>query len=215
MQFNDFDEIDAFSKNPSKTMQRSILVTGRRLSRIIQFKSHSGISSNRSNPPLCRFVTPTRNGRLFRSRLFSSKGSFGSDDSSSSTRGIESRIASEKELNSPHSSPLQAAGTVELSEEDKKALLEESSSDPNLFTDVPGAQKGGKKLAILYTCKVCDTRSAKKFTENAYKNGVVMVRCPSCENLHLIADRLGFFEDRVDGGWDIEKFMREVRLDEE
>mmetsp|Transcript_19678 Transcript_19678/g.39142 ORF Transcript_19678/g.39142 Transcript_19678/m.39142 type:complete len:82 (-) Transcript_19678:197-442(-) len=33
-----------------------------------------------------------------------------------------------------------------------------------------------------------------------------MVRCPGCDNLHLIADRLGFFEDE-EGGWDIEKFM--------
>lgn len=28
-----------------------------------------------------------------------------------------------------------------------------------------------------------------------------MVRCPTCENLHLIADRLGFFEDE---SWDVE-----------
>jgi protein import protein ZIM17 len=72
------------------------------------------------------------------------------------------------------------------------------------LTDLPGAQKGGKKLAIVFTCKVCNTRAAKQFTEHAYQHGVVMVRCPGCEKYHLIADRLNFFGD---DSWDIETFM--------
>ena len=33
-----------------------------------------------------------------------------------------------------------------------------------------------------------------------------MVRCPGCKNLHLIADRLGYFDEdgeKERGGWDI------------
>ena len=42
---------------------------------------------------------------------------------------------------------------------------------------------------------------------------MVLVRCPGCQNLHLIADRLGFFtDDEIDGngdgtGWDIQKAL--------
>lgn len=34
-----------------------------------------------------------------------------------------------------------------------------------------------------------------------------MVQCPGCENYHLVADRLGFFEER--GGWDVERLLAE------
>jgi len=74
---------------------------------------------------------------------------------------------------------------------------------------IPGAQRGKKKLAIIYTCAICGTRSAKQFTENAYNNGVVIVQCPGCNNRHLIADNLGFFSSE-EGGWNIEKSMKRM-----
>ena len=51
----------------------------------------------------------------------------------------------------------------------------------------------GQKLAIVFTCTVSDTRSAKQISASSYENGVVLVRCP-LPIPHLIADRLGYFE---------------------
>ena len=48
-------------------------------------------------------------------------------------------------------------------------------------------------LAIIFTCKVCETRSIKTVCRESYEKGVVVARCGGCNNLHLIADRLGWF----------------------
>jgi protein import protein ZIM17 len=93
--------------------------------------------------------------------------------------------------------------TLSASSEVESTDSSDSSSKPY---EIPGAQKGGRKLAIVFTCTVCDTRSAKQFTEQAYTNGVVLVRCPGCENLHLIADRLGYFQEE---DWDLESLVQQ------
>lgn len=51
-----------------------------------------------------------------------------------------------------------------------------------------------KELHIVFTCKVCETRSIKGFSRNSYENGVVLAKCPGCNNFHLIADNLGYFQ---------------------
>ncbi|KAK2968177.1 hypothetical protein RJ640_018270 [Escallonia rubra] len=48
-------------------------------------------------------------------------------------------------------------------------------------------------LAMVFTCKVCETRSVKTMCRKSYDEGVVVVRCGGCDNLHLIADHLGWF----------------------
>jgi protein import protein ZIM17 len=51
------------------------------------------------------------------------------------------------------------------------------------------------RLAIAFTCKVCDERVSRTFHKQSYEKGVVIIKCPKCMNHHIIADNLGWFTD--------------------
>ncbi|UKJ87903.1 hypothetical protein MACJ_000345 [Theileria orientalis] len=52
------------------------------------------------------------------------------------------------------------------------------------------------RYIAVFTCNICDHRSAKSFSKQAYNHGIVYVRCESCKSLHLISDQLGWFGDK-------------------
>lgn len=63
--------------------------------------------------------------------------------------------------------------------------------------EIKGAQYGvGGFYVIMFTCEVCESKSVKSFSKQSYHEGVVMIRCEGCDKIHLIADNLGWFEDK-------------------
>lgn len=48
---------------------------------------------------------------------------------------------------------------------------------------------------ISFTCKPCGHRSSHKMSKHGYHKGTVLIRCPSCQNRHVISDHLQIFMD--------------------
>lgn len=59
---------------------------------------------------------------------------------------------------------------------------------------------------MAFTCNKCETKQARTFSKDSYTKGVVLLRCGGCDNLHLIADNLGWFRDQKTN---IEDLMKE------
>lgn len=78
---------------------------------------------------------------------------------------------------------------------------------------VEGVRTEGPKFLLRFTCShaACSLTDesqrvvTKVVSQKAYKDGIVLVHC-TCDKLHLIADRLGWFGD---GPTDIETIMAE------
>ncbi|XP_008789563.2 uncharacterized protein LOC103707014 [Phoenix dactylifera] len=70
-------------------------------------------------------------------------------------------------------------------------IAKESSVKYTAFSNLKASKR--HDLAMIFTCKVCETRSVKTLCRESFEKGVVVVRCGGCSNLHLIADRLGWF----------------------
>ena len=75
-----------------------------------------------------------------------------------------------------------------------------ADTQPNEKIEIP------KTMLIAFNCNVCSTRNQKHMSHRAYTNGLVLIKCDGCKNLHLIADHLGWFSSPNER-LDIEKIL--------
>lgn len=58
---------------------------------------------------------------------------------------------------------------------------------------------------IHFTCAKCEHKTTRTFSKHAYNKGVVLIKCFGCQGIHLIADNLGWFEEKTKNIEDILK----------
>jgi hypothetical protein len=49
------------------------------------------------------------------------------------------------------------------------------------------------RMTLVFTCNKCGTRAARTFSKQAYTKGAVLVICPGCQAMHVVADNVDFF----------------------
>ncbi len=76
-----------------------------------------------------------------------------------------------------------------------RSLVSLSIVSVKVDSEIKGSKYGSEFYVIMFTCGVCDTKITRKFTKKSYHEGVVIIRCESCDSNHLISDNLGWFED--------------------
>jgi len=103
--------------------------------------------------------------------------------------------------NIPNHANLESEGVSAM--EISKPNAKNDSVEFTAFSNLNASKR--HNLAMAYTCRVCETRSVKTMNRESYEKGVVIVRCSGCNNLHLIADRLGWFGEPSS----VEDFLRD------
>lgn len=69
---------------------------------------------------------------------------------------------------------------------------------------------GMDRIGVVFTCTAdnCGQRIVKSVRRRSYESGTVVVKCPKCDKIHVVADNLGMYAGITGGNKNIEEIAK-------
>jgi len=93
------------------------------------------------------------------------------------------------------------AKRVNAADPDARVTVSDADAPgPDITASVPGVRTPGPKMLLRFTCtyEACEEKPTitRIISKRSFEQGLVLVRCPSCQKQHLIADHLGWVSEK-------------------
>lgn len=107
----------------------------------------------------------------------------------SDSHGIAASLIKRSSTRAPNphwSSPI-AQGSLRWN-----SSAEKPASPPQALPHKPAPHRDPNEQVyqLTFTCKVCRDRSSHTISKQGYHKGTILIKCPECNNRHLISDHL-------------------------
>lgn len=118
----------------------------------------------------------------------------------------------------PHCTTSSSSSSSTAADDEPKGQLPPPAAESHASGDATngGGEKtvlgsvGADKIGVVFTCTAdnCGQRIVKSVRRRSYESGTVVITCPKCGKIHIVADNLGMYSSITGGKKNIEEIAK-------